>query len=754
MGWRDDPVVEHANASPPDASPSARRPSWQADEVLSEAPRIDFDGPAEQVRTHIARLPSGQREPMLRAWADHFVANERKQGGVGQFVSDRVRNMARGVQGFLPGSWLDEANAATAAGIHKITGGRAGAPYDETMAYQQATDRALDSGASKVFRVPMTNVDVTTADLEKFAGGVASIPAAPMATVFRGASMLPQMGNAAITGLGYGAAYGAGIGETKDGRLWESAKGAGVGGVLGPVAVPVARGTENLLARAADRLRPVPQPLQQYERGAVNALLRSTTDDALAPRYVQQAADLGPEGMLADMGPNLRGQASAIANQPGPGQQSVVNALTTRRDGAAGRISSDVDNALGPAANIPETVHATQQYYRQQAQPHRQQFQNNPVPFTQDLDDTLQALAQNEPGVLREARRYANLDPAAGPEQFFARQMPDGSYQITRAPNATEWDYLKRALDGMANGRTASANDSRIYGYWARTLRSQVDEAISPGAPQDSPWARARAIEADDFQIRDAIDQGRGAFSRETTPDQMRADLFGVGQPLRGGMSAAEQAGYVVGARDQVRGVMGTASTAHGENAAAAARRALGSDYAREKLDIIAGPQGAGQLTRRLDAETTFDQTRQAVLGNSATAGRLTAQAEFPNSVAGAQRSDVRRQASGVGLAYDAVARFTQAVTGPLFTEARMRTARDAAEMLIAQGQARDNVANALFALSQQRNLNRASRQRFVRLAVHVAEGGRGAIIERRAADPVPPPPSLPGPRNALMLPH
>ena len=180
MGWRDDPVVEQANASPPDASPSARQPSWQADEVISEAPRIDFDGPAEQVRDQIAKLPAGQREPTLRAWADHFVANERKQGGVGQFVSNRVRNMARGVQGFLPGSWLDEANAATASGLHKVTGGRAGAPYDEAMAYQQATDRALDAGASKMFRVPMTNVDVTTADIEKLAGGIASIPAAPI----------------------------------------------------------------------------------------------------------------------------------------------------------------------------------------------------------------------------------------------------------------------------------------------------------------------------------------------------------------------------------------------------------------------------------------------------------------------------------------------------------------------------------------------------------------------------------------------
>ncbi len=163
MGWRDDPVIEQSSSSPRGSErPGSGQPAWQSDEILSDAPRINFDGPVETVRAAIGKLPEAQREGALRAWGDHFVAKERAGGGVGQFVSDRVRNMARGVQGLLPGSWLDEANAVTASGIHKITGGRAGAPYDETMAYQQATDRALDSEAAKVFRIPKTNVALRT----------------------------------------------------------------------------------------------------------------------------------------------------------------------------------------------------------------------------------------------------------------------------------------------------------------------------------------------------------------------------------------------------------------------------------------------------------------------------------------------------------------------------------------------------------------------------------------------------------------
>lgn len=713
MGWRDAPIVEGG------AGVGSGGSSWWASAPLVESgPSIDFDRPQEQVRADIAKLPEAQRQPALKAWADHYVAKERKGGGVMQGASDVVRNFSRGTP---VGSWLDEANATTAAAT--------GTPYDEAIEYQRATDRAIDKGATKLFKIPFTkDSHVDTADLTKLAGGIASVPVAPIVSLFRGAAMLPQMGNALLTGLGYGALYGAGQGEGLTNRLWEGGKGAAIGGGLGVGAVPVARGVSNAIGYAADRFRPMPQPLQQYERGAVNALARSTADDALAPQYAQRAAELGPEGMLADMGPNLRGQAGAIANQPGAGQRQIMTALDTRRQGAAGRIATDVDQALGPAANIPETINATQQYYRQQALPHRQAFQQSPVPFTQQLDDTLQLLAQNEPAVIRSAERLAAMDNQSGPQQWFARQQPNGTYQIERVPNASEWDYIKRALDDL--GRSPEANLRRIYGGLAARVRGQVDEALSPGRPQDSPWARARALEAENFQIGDAVEQGRGAFNRNLTPDQMRAELYGVGQPPQGGMTPPQLAGYGVGARDQVRTIMGTAATAHGENAATGARRALGSDYAREKLDIIAGPQAAGQLTRRLDAETVFDQTRQGVLGNSATAGRQAAQAEFPN--AAARQDEVSRVGTKTipGAITEISMRMFNALRGGAVTEARARVARDAAEMLIAQGQARDNIANALFAYSQSQALNRQQRAAIARIAMQVAEGSRQKAIE------------------------
>jgi hypothetical protein len=208
---------------------------------------------------------------------------------------------------------------------------------------------------------------------------------------------------------------------------------------------------------------------------------------------------------------------------------------------------------------------------------------------------------------------------------------------------------------------------------------------------------------------------------------------------------------------------MGTAATAHGENAAAGARRALGSDYAREKLDIIAGPQASGQLTRRLDAETVFDQTRQAVTQNSATARRLAAQEEFPGPTAKSDRLRGASQVTTPGVVLGAGARLVNALTNGAINERRLRIARDAAEMLVAQGQARDNVANALFAVSQHQGFNQAARRAIARLAMQIAEGSRQKAIE--SAGPKQGPPAkqqparrntltqLPGGRNALMPP-
>ena len=72
------------------------------------------DTPIADIRAAINEHAKGPdvRQSALDQWADQYVALERKNGGIGQTVSDTVRSFAKGTP---VGSWLDEANAGTAA---------------------------------------------------------------------------------------------------------------------------------------------------------------------------------------------------------------------------------------------------------------------------------------------------------------------------------------------------------------------------------------------------------------------------------------------------------------------------------------------------------------------------------------------------------------------------------------------------------------------------------------------------------------
>lgn len=672
--------------------------------------RLEFppDTAPDIIRRSIAEnaIDEPSRQSALKQWADQFVANERSQGGIGQAVGDVVRNVARGTP---IGSWLDEANALTSSAMSNFSGGQMGAPYDESVAYQRATDKAIEKES------PITSL------AGQLTGAVASIPAAPVAQIVRGTSMLPQIANAAATGLGYGALYGAGEGETVADRGRNAAVGGGIGGGLG-VAVPVvARGVSNTLGYVADKFKGIPQSLGQFERGAVSRVSRAAADDTLTPAaYSQRVAELGPEGMLADMGQNLTSQAGAVANQPGRGQSLLTEAMTQRRMGAPGRVSTDVDTALGPRINVIDAEQRIREHYGKQAAPLYEKFRQGQVPYTRDLE-AIQRTLESQPDILRKARQFAALDGTTDPRQFFANIADDGTVAIKRVPNASEWDYVKRSLDDYARNANPGSNEQRIYGNLAGKVRGAIDEALSPGAPDQSIYARARGVAGEGIGLRKSLDEGGDAFTKGLSPDQMRADLSNK--------SSAERLAYALGARNQVSDIMGNSATAFGANGDTAARRALGSDYAREKLALVAGDPAAERLIRRLDAETAFERTRAAVTQNSATSKRLQAQKEFPNSVDNSLPRELGQRSLASTLLFETPYRIGNAALGGALGEKRANIAADAAKILSASGVDRDRIARALLEYGQSKSTTQAGKKSIERIVRSLLEGGRQPTI-------------------------
>jgi hypothetical protein len=708
-------MPRHLIQGPDGAKHIIEAPEGATPEQIIEFAQTQFGGnkPAPEV----PQAPDTRTEAEKRA--DERVKKERSENrGVLQTVDDTIRNLARGTP---VGSFMDE----IAARGNALIGGE---PYETGVEYQRATDRAIDAESTKVGELPVIG-DVTVGGLTKLTGAIASAPVAPIARFFGGGSLLARTGNAAASGAGYGALYGSGEGDTAQERTGNAMAGAGIGFVGGGLIPGIAAGARNVTNAMANAGRALPEGVQNFAKGAVNRLARGAEADDLTPQnYLRQARDLGPEGMLADMGPNLGGQATGIATQPGAGQKTIIGALDARRKGAASRTEASTDRALGPARNLVQLEKDILAQAREQATPHYELFYETPIPMTQEIATVWKRVPKR---VVSKAQELAELD------KDYARFAPR-----TGEPNGIVFDLVKRAADDLARDAKPGTNEARLFGELARDLRNAVDNALSPGQPAASPWAVARSIAGDGMQFREGLKEGRKAFLRGTHPDQMEVDLAG--------MSAVKRAGYNEGARGQIRDTMGNAGTAQGENSATAARKALGSDYARQKIAMVAGREGtpttrgpfgkpvsgqksADELIRRLEAETKFANTDFNTSKGTQTAARQAAQKEFPNAADTSAATEVGKK-SFSGVAMEGAYRVANALVGGALNSARVRVAADAARMLVAQGAERDAIVRGLRQYAADRQLTGNQAQAVEQVVRRLLEASRQRAVDASLA--------------------
>jgi hypothetical protein len=674
------------------------------------APRfggLDFSRPAEEVRAGIQALPQDQRKDAFNEWAKTYVANERKGGGVMQGIRDVGRNLARGTP---VGSWLDEANANTQALLKRL--GLGGSDYDEAIAYQRATDAAIDQESMKLGSLPVIG-DVTMGGVQKLAGGIASAPVSPMINMMRGTTMLPRMANVGATGAAYGALYGAGEGESTMDRATNAAVGTMIGGGLGAAAPAVATGVSRLIRRA-------PQPqgtLGTMDRRAV----ANVADDMVADGRIG-IRPVEPEAMIADMGPNLQGHTGAIARMPGEGKTVVIDALGAtvghgRRGGAPARIQADVDAVLGPPQNLVQLERNMLDQSRALARPYYEDFYNTPIQPTPRLQQFLDFAERT--GIVRAA------DDAIARKRLIRPGVPV-------SPNM-RIDYISRELNRLSEvAQTPAAGLDRTaagqYRQIANAFRDEVDsilratDAARRGVRPEqaiSSWDMARRHAGSGLQFEQGLQRGADVFKRGTHPDQMRADMAA--------MSPFEDAAFRTGARGQIRDIMGEASSTLGSTGDAAIRKQLGSDFARDKLAQITGQPGADRIVNRLDTEGIYEQTRQAAVGNSVTAamqqnlkrygGRTDPQVSgnIPDSLWG----DAKKAAGWV----------LNKMTAGYLDERSRRQALDAARILTAQGETRDAFIRELQDFITRRDVTQRQRAAGEELLQNVLTGTRGVAV-------------------------
>lgn len=722
------------------SQPSAAGP-WtlfgKRDDDAPRSPAIDFNRPIADVRADVDKLPESQRAGALQAWARDYVKRERQSaadaGGLQDTaagVDNIARTMANGVPILAPIGQKIESGLKSLA--YHATGGSAGSPYDESQAYQNAKQEAIDRGADVRGHFPKAlpyigGDPITDSTLLKLAGG-AGVSKLLKFPEIMGGSLLGAIGKGSAAATAYGTTDAALRQDTvKDGI--EAAKSAvGPSALYGGGLIPVARGLGNAATALKAQTAALPAELQPYSRSAVDMLSTMAGHDDLANTAKKTSGLLGNEGMLADYGVNMRSTLEALASKTGDHMREAVQKLEGRADGAPGRITGALDDTLGPPVNVPQSARLMEKARADEAGPHYDKFYASPVKPTDELTSILHAIPDNAFASATKLMKAERIDP---------NNIKSNGQMI---------DLVKRGLDDTISTaqRAGENNQVRVYTQLKNALMAETDRILSPDNPSQSPWATGRSIYSKDSSALDALQAGRDAIKNKIHPDQLREDIANLG-------SQHEKDLFSLGARDQYRTIAGEAATQWGPNGDTKLRSALQSEFGRDRIGQIAAatheqpwqrtqglmggassapivgqksgvqytaqgpsspafanrnlvvtngpvmkPSAAG-LEARIAAETAMAKTNQNVLQNSATARRTEAQKLFPDT----------SKASPAPLTFE------QLIMGPAksmidkllaepMNEKNIRMATDTVKMLTAQGPKSRQIINGLIAYGQQ----------------------------------------------------
>lgn len=348
---------------------------------------------------------------------------------------------------------------------------------------------------------------------------------------------------------------------------------------------------------------------------ALKEIASAAAADNLTPEAMRQKLQqLGPEGVVADLGPNLQGQTGALANLPGANNQTIRTALNERNAGANTRLDASLEQ-LGPRViplQIDETLQAGQQAVGTQ---YPEVMQTASRVDTQPLADRLDSLVAN----------------IRGPEQQAVRNIR-GYLDIpgtrTLDPNPQALHATREAIDGLLKTEQNPKVIMRLT-----EARQEVDDVLARSVP------RIKDVDAQYHELarqREALTEGTRALDSGRTaprPEEL-ADRLAEGAIPQGNMigPSATPLRLSQGARADIDRIVGT-----NRNDIVAMNNLIKGegDWNPAKLVSLFGEDRAQQLLRVLGNEKTFADTKNFATGNSVSANRLQYQKAYGGADAG-----------------------------------------------------------------------------------------------------------------------
>ena len=542
--------------------------------------------------------------------------------------------------------WSDEAEAKARAAREQI-------PYEQALA--QVRNEYSQFAEDNPIGAPLT----------EFVGGIAPaiaamfVPggqAAGVATGVRALGALGRIGSRSTgqnllraTGTGVGTGAISGAGSTEGDRVVGGALGAGMGGVLAPVA-QLAPGLVGAGYRSvSDRFRSSPDVIEGAAARRINRALGDMTPQEMMQK-INEDMMIGVPSMPANVNRGLLGTMEIMAQRPGKSGEIIGEAIGRQRSDMRDRIVGQGQNLLSPNRYFDERDAAVDAL-RTGARPYYESAYSvgqidDPVinallrvPQFRQAFERAQSIADLEKAnasalgedvsnyaLQRVYRSTGEFDPDAVaalrnmgipedriPEYLASAQGNVMSMEEITLPDVRTLDYIKRGLDSMIDQGYRGVGMSTAEANALKDLRTTFVNRIDEIVPE---YRQARNIYKGDLEVRDALDLGFQKF-KTLQPEQVSKVFNDFGD--------AEKEAFRTGvARHLYDVVMGPS------NDADYAARIIRSPKTQEKLKtIFASPAQYNLFEAALLRESELFRDASRALAGSATARRTAGIQEF-----------------------------------------------------------------------------------------------------------------------------
>ncbi|SDP08280.1 hypothetical protein [Phyllobacterium sp. OV277] len=479
------------------------------------------------------------------------------------------------------------------------------APFtDKTYAEELADVQKYDK------QVMDANPGSTTAG--RITGGVIGsagmVAAAPTLFGAGGGGLLGKTFASGVSGATIGGADSA---VRSDGDWREAGKGAFIGGLTGGAAPlagqAIGAGARSFMDMVARRGA---AKAAEMAPGALARLGRAAAADGLdAPALQTRLAELGPDAMIMDLGPNLQRQAGAIAATPGRGQEIVRNAVNQRQMGANQRIIGELNDTLGPVRSPIQINQGIQEGQRATGPAYAQSFADGVPVQTDYIANALEQQGRTLRGPQQRAVQQV-------------RQMLNEAGRDNLDTNPYTLFQTRNAIDGMLAGE----QNPQVIRVLTQT-RQQIDENLSRNVPgikmADAQYEELARQNHGLNRGSQVLDSGKTAPRPEDLANEMTAGVQPQGLSVG---PSGEAFRMTQGARAEIDRIVGT----NVNDVVALNRIVKGEgDWNRDRLATLFGPSRADRIINVLDREKAFANTRHIVGQNSETAARSAAMREL-----------------------------------------------------------------------------------------------------------------------------